>query len=97
MIASFPFVSECHGVVRCMPVGVSLTIAPSSNNNSFNDLLGDSGIYFKNDNLHSLLNVLNQLNNADLDKIWNKQYDHIKKYYNSQKVLDDWIYVYNNL
>ena len=51
----------------------------------------------KNDNLQSLLNVLNQLNNADLDKIWNKQYDHINKYYNSKKVLDDWIYVYNNL
>ena len=61
------------------------------------DLLGDSGIYFKNNNLQSLLNVLSQLNNADLEEIWNKQYDHINKYYNSQKVLDDWIYVYNNL
>ena len=35
--------------------------------------------------------------NSDLNKIWNKQYEHINKNYNSQKVLDDWIYVYNNL
>ena len=28
---------------------------------------------------------------------FNKQYEHINKNYNSQKVLDDWIYVYNNL
>ncbi len=88
--------SESFGITILEAINAG-NIAICSNLTAFNDLLGDSGIYFKNDNLHSLLNVLNQLNNADLDKIWNKQYDHINKYYNSQKVLDDWIYVYNNL
>ena len=88
--------SESFGITILEAINAG-NIAICSNLNAFKDLLGDSGIYFKNDNLNSLLNTLNKLNNADLDKIWNKQYDHINKYYNSQKVLDDWIYVYNNL
>jgi len=88
--------SESFGITILEAINAG-NIAICSNLTAFNDLLGDSGIYFKNDNLYSLLNVLNQLNNADLDKIWNKQYEHINKNYNSQKVLDDWIYVYNNL
>ncbi len=88
--------SESFGITILEAINAG-NIAICSNLTAFNDLLGESGIYFKNDNLQSLLNVLNKLNNADLDKIWNKQYEHINKYYNSQKVLDDWIYVYNNL
>ncbi len=88
--------SESFGITILEAINAG-NIAICSNLTAFMDLLGDSGIYFKNDNLQSLLNVLNELNNADLDKIWNKQYDHINKYYNSKKVLDDWIYVYNNL
>ena len=88
--------SESFGITILEAINAG-NIAICSNLTAFIDLLGDSGIYFKNDNLQSLLNVLNKLNNADLDKIWNKQYDHINKNYNLQKVLDDWIYVYNNL
>ena len=88
--------SESFGITILEAINAG-NIAICSNLTAFIDLLGDSGIYFKNDNLQSLLNVLNKLNNADLDKIWNKQYEHINKNYNSQKVLDDWIYVYNNL
>ena len=88
--------SESFGITILEAINAG-NIAICSNLTAFKDLLGDSGIYFKNGNLKSLLNVLNKLNNADLEKIWNKQYDHINKYYNSQKVLDDWIYVYNNL
>ena len=88
--------SESFGITILEAINAG-NIAICSNLTAFKDLLGDSGIYFKNDNLKSLLNTLKKLNNADLDKIWNKQYDHINKYYNSQKVLDDWIYVYNNL
>ncbi len=88
--------SESFGITILEAINAG-NIAICSNITAFNDLLGDSGIYFKNDNLQSLLNVLNELNNVDLDRIWNRQYDHINKYYNSQKVLDDWIYVYNNL
>ena len=88
--------SESFGITILEAINAG-NIAICSNLTAFNDLLGESGIYFKNDNLQSLLNVINKLDNADLDKIWNKQYDHINKYYNSQKVLDDWIYVYNNL
>ena len=88
--------SESFGITILEAINAG-NIAICSNLTAFIDLLGDSGIYFKNDNLQSLLDVINKLNNADLDKIWNKQYDHINKNYNSQKVLDDWIYVYNNL
>ncbi len=88
--------SESFGITILEAINAG-NIAICSNLTAFIDLLGDSGIYFKTDNLKSLLNVLNKLNNADLDKIWNKQYDHINKNYNLQKVLDDWIYVYNNL
>ena len=88
--------SESFGITILEAINAG-NIAICSNLTAFMDLLGDSGIYFKNDNLQSLLKVLNKLNNSDLDKIWNKQYEHIDKNYNSQKVLDDWIYVYNNL
>ncbi len=88
--------SESFGITILEAINAG-NIAICSNLTAFIDLLGDSGIYFKNDNLQSLLKVLNKLNNSDLDKIWNKQYEHIDKNYNSQKVLDDWIYVYNNL
>ncbi len=88
--------SESFGITILEAINAG-NIAICSNLPAFMDLLGDSGIYFKNDNLQSLLNVLNKINNSDLHKIWNKQYEHINNKYNSQKVLDDWIYVYNNL
>jgi len=88
--------SESFGITILEAINAG-NIAISSNLPAFMDLLGDSGIYFKNDNLQSLLNVLNKINNSDLHTIWNKQYDHINNNYNSKKVLDDWIYVYNNL
>jgi len=88
--------SESFGITILEAINAG-NIAICSNLPAFMDLLGDSGIYFKNDNLQSLLNVLNKINNSDLHTIWNKQYDHINNNYNSKKVLDDWIYVYNNL
>ena len=88
--------SESFGITILEAINAG-NIAVCSNLPAFMDLLGDSGIYFKNDNLQSLLNVLNKINNSDLHTIWNKQYDHINNNYNSKKVLDDWIYVYNNL
>ena len=88
--------SESFGITILEAINAG-NIAICSNLPAFMDLLGDSGIYFKNDNLQSLLNVLNKINNSDLYTIWNNQYDHINNNYNSKKVLDDWIYVYNNL
>ena len=88
--------SESFGITILEAINAG-NIAICSNLPAFMDLLGDSGIYFKNDNLQSLLNVLNKINNSDLYTIWIKQYDHINNNYNSKKVLDDWIYVYNNL
>jgi len=88
--------SESFGITILEAINAG-NIAICSNLPAFMDLLGDSGIYFKNDNLQSLLNVLNKINSSDLYTIWNKQYDHINNNYNSKKVLDDWIYVYNNL
>ena len=88
--------SESFGITILEAINAG-NIAICSNLIAFVDLLGNSGVYFKNDNLQSLLNVLNKLNKLDLDKIWKKQYDHINENYNSQKVLDDWIYVYNNM
>ena len=88
--------SESFGITILEAINAG-NIAICSNLPAFMNLLGDSGIYFKNDNLQSLLNVLSKINNSDLHTIWNKQYDHINNNYNSKKVLDDWIYVYNNL
>ena len=88
--------SESFGITILEAINAG-NIAICSNLPAFMDLLGDSGIYFENDNLQSLLNVLNKINNSDLYTIWNKQYDHMNNNYNSKKVLDDWIYVYNNL
>ena len=88
--------SESFGITILEAINAG-NIAICSNLPAFMDLLGDSGIYFKNDNLQSLLNVLNKINNSDLHKIWNKKYDYINNNYYSIKVLDEWIYVYNNL
>ena len=78
--------SESFGITILEAINAG-NIAICSNLTAFNDLLGDSGIYFENNNLQSLLKVLNKLNNSDLDKIWNKQYEHIYINYNSQITL----------
>ena len=43
-------------------------------------VLGDSGIYFKNNNLKSLIDILNKLNNEDLNILWRKQYSKLNHY-----------------
>ena len=68
--------SESFGITILEAINAG-NIAICSNLPAFMHLLGDSGIYFENDNLQSLLNVLNKINNSDLYTIWNKQYDHI--------------------
>ena len=88
--------SESFGITILEAVN-SGNIAICSNLTAFVDLLGDSGIYFQNNNLESLINEINKLKESDLNTIWQNQYNHINKNYNSQKVLDDWIYVYNKL
>lgn len=43
-------------------------------------VLGDSGIYFKNNNLKSLIEVLIKLNKEDLNTLWRKQYNKLNQY-----------------
>ena len=57
--------SESFGITILEAINAG-NIAICSNLTAFIDLLGDSGIYFKNDNLQSLLKVLNKLNNTKI-------------------------------
>ena len=43
-------------------------------------VLGDSGIFFKNNNLKSLIDVLSKLNKEDLNTLWRKQYNKLNQY-----------------
>ena len=55
-------------------------IVISSNIDAFLNLLGDSGVYFKNNSLTSLNQVIEMVKNKDLTNIWIKQKDYIEKY-----------------
>ncbi len=57
--------------------------------------MGDSGVYFKNNDLISLERVIDYCTNNNLRDQWVKQYQHIKKY-DIDKLINKWISVYTN-
>ena len=63
-------------------------IVISSNIDAFLNLLGDSGVYFKNNSLTSLNQVIEMVKNKDLTNIWIKQKDYIEKYDINKKLFD---------
>lgn len=68
-------------------------IAVSSDIEAFKDVLEDSGIYFKNNNLDDLIETLNNLSRNNLVNIFNKQREHISKY-DVRKNMQDYILLY---
>ena len=68
-------------------------IAVSSDIEAFKDVLEDSGIYFKNNNLDDLIETLNNLSRSNLVNIFNKQREHISKY-DLRKNMQDYILLY---
>ena len=63
---------------------------------AFKDLLGDSGVYFKNNNLEDLKQTVEQLDSDEIQTIYNKQKTHIEKYY-VDKVMSSWISLYTQI
>ena len=57
--------------------------------------MGDSGVYFKNNDIKSLERVIDYCTNNNLRDQWVKQYQHIKKY-DIDKLINKWISVYTN-
>ena len=68
-------------------------IAVSSDIEAFKDVLQDSGVYFKNNNLDNLIETLNNLSRNNLENIFNKQKQHISKY-DLQKNMQNYILLY---
>ena len=68
-------------------------IAVSSDIEAFKDVLEDSGVYFKNNNLDNLIETLNNLSRNNLENIFNKQKQHISKY-DLHKNMQNYILLY---
>ena len=68
-------------------------IVISSDIEAFKDVLGDSGVYFKNNSLDDLIETLNNLSSNNLENIFNKQKQHISKY-DLRKNMQDYILLY---
>ena len=71
-------------------------IAVCSDITPFKDLLGDTGVYFKNNNLEDLKQTVEQLVKSDMGAIYNNQKKHIDKY-SLNKVMPSWISLYTQI
>ena len=71
-------------------------IAVCSDITPFKDLLGDSGVYFKNNNLEDLKQTVERLVKSDMRAIYNNQKKHIDKY-SLNKVMPSWISLYTQI
>jgi len=67
----------------------------SSNIESFKDVMGDTALYFKNNDIESLERVINYCSEKNLRDQWVKQYQHIKKY-DIDKLINKWVSVYTH-
>ena len=71
-------------------------IAVCSDITPFKDLLGDTGVYFKNNNLEDLKQTVERLVKSDMGAIYNNQKKHIDKY-SLNKVMPSWISLYTQI
>ena len=67
----------------------------ASNLDSFKEVMDDTAIYFKNNDITSLEKAINYCTNNNLKDQWVKQYQHIKKY-DIDKLINKWISVYTH-
>ncbi len=86
---------ESFGITILEAISAGCT-AVCSDISAFKDLLGDSGVYFKNNNLEDLKQTVEQLDSDEIQTIYNKQKTHIEKYY-VDKVMSSWISLYTQI
>ena len=86
--------NESFGVVLLEAVNYG-NLLISSDIDSFKKVMGDSGVYFKNNDIKSLERVIDYCTNNNLRDQWVKQYQHIKRY-DIDKLINKWISVYTN-
>jgi len=63
---------------------------------AFKEVLGPTGIYFKNNSIDSLLDTVDNLKQADLIKHHHNQLQYVQKY-NIEKVINAWISLYSKI
>ena len=86
---------ESFGITILEAINAGCT-AVCSDITPFKDLLGDSGVYFKNNNLEDLKQTVERLVKSDMGAIYNNQKKHIDKY-SLNKVMPSWISLYTQI
>ena len=86
---------ESFGITILEAINAGCT-AVCSDITPFKDLLGDSGVYFKNNNLEDLKQTVERLVKSDMRAIYNNQKKHIDKY-SLNKVIPSWISLYTQI
>ena len=86
---------ESFGITILEAINAGCT-AVCSDITPFKDLLGDSGVYFKNNNLEDLKQTVERLVKSDMRAIYNNQKTHIDKY-SLNKVMPSWISLYTQI
>ena len=86
---------ESFGITILEAINAGCT-AVCSDITPFKDLLGDSGVYFKNNNLEDLKQTVERLVKSDMRAIYNNQKKHIDKY-SLNKVMPSWISLYTQI
>ena len=87
--------SESFGITLLEAVNNG-NLVISSDLSSFINVLPNSYIVYKNNNFDSLCNVLTNLDSEDLNLLWNKQYEDIRKY-DIEENMKKFILLYSNL
>ena len=86
---------ESFGITILEAINAGCT-AVCSDITPFKDLLGDSGVYFKNNNLEDLKQTVERLVKDDMGAIYTNQKKHIDKY-SLNKVIPSWISLYTQI
>ncbi|MDA9602996.1 glycosyltransferase family 4 protein [bacterium] len=86
---------ESFGITILEAINAGCT-AVCSDISAFKDLLGDSGVYFKNNNLEDLKQTVEQLDTGEMQTIFNNQKKHIEQYF-LNKVMPSWISLYTQI
>ena len=66
---------------------------PQASIETFKEVMGDTALFFKSNDIKSLERVINYCSNNNLHQQWVKQFNHIKKY-DIDKLINKWISIY---
>lgn len=87
--------SESFGITLLEAINNG-NIVISSDLSSFINVLPNSYIVYKNNDFESLCNVLTKLDSKDLNSLWKKQYEDIRKY-DLEENMKKFLLLYSNL